>query len=394
MPKSFVIVHGNVEKDKIFTVQKLPGPEAWNGLTAEWELLRQTITPPTPFTSPLWFFLWWKHFRRDDLLFRDEFFCHIVRDGDGRLVALAPLMRTSCLGHGLPVMRMVQFLGNDPSLTEFRGVICRPEDHEKVIEVLAEHFAQHRDEWDVFRWNGLYHPASAYNSQSTRSEFIARDQVSDYIVEVPASWDELKARVSTNMRKNLRKAYELFHRDGFRFDLRVVERPDEIDAAIGRFLSLHAARSAAADMIAHPNKFANSQARAFLTDYLHQLAERSELRIFELEVDHKVIASRLTFLIGPDLYMYFAGYDTAWRQYSVMTILMSEIIKWSIAHDIRNVNLSTGNDQSKLRWKPVEIIFHNAVQISPTLRGRLAFRTLLAYEAFARRREALRSSPS
>jgi CelD/BcsL family acetyltransferase involved in cellulose biosynthesis len=382
-----VTVHGNVGKEEILTVQRLPGPEAWDDLTAEWELLRQKIAPPTPFTSPLWINLWWKHFRRHSLLFRDEFFCHIIRDDSGRLVALAPLMRTLCLGLGLPVMRIVQFFGNDPSLTEFRGVICRPEDHEKVIEALAAHFLLHRDEWDVFRWNGLHHTAATYNSPSTRGEFIARDQVADYIVEVPASWDALKAGVSSNMRKNLRKAYEFVERDGFRFQLRVVERPGEIDAATDRFLLLHDARSKAADMVFHPNKFAASHTRAFLGDYLRQLAERSELRIFELEVERKVVATRLAFLIGSDLYLYFAGYDTSWRQYSVMTILMSEIIKWSMAHHIQRINLSTGNDQSKLRWKPAEIIFHNAVQISPTSRGRLAFSTFLAYEALIRGRQ-------
>jgi CelD/BcsL family acetyltransferase involved in cellulose biosynthesis len=84
--------------------------------------------------------------------------------------------------------------------------------------------------------------------------------------------------------------------------------------------------------------------------------------------------------------MYFAGYDPTWRRYSVMTILMSEIIKWAIANKFQRVNLSTGNDQSKLRWKPDEIVFHNAVQVSPTRRARLVFPAFVAYESWSRGR--------
>ena len=87
-------------------------------------------------------------------------------------------------------------------------------------------------------------------------------------------------------------------------------------------------------------------------------------------------------MLGPDLYLYFSGYDPSWRKYGVMTLLVTETIKWAIEHGLQRVNLSTGNDQSKLRWKPYEIIFRDAVQIAPTARGRCAY---LAYEVLLTR---------
>jgi CelD/BcsL family acetyltransferase involved in cellulose biosynthesis len=372
-----------------FSVRKLDGPEAFADLTAEWESLDEEIFPRTPFTSPSWICLWWQHFRRRTLLFRDEFFCHIVRDADGRLVALVPLMRTFCLGLGLPAMRIVQFFGTDPSLTEFRGVICRPEDQDKVVRTLAEYFLRCHRDWDVFRWNGLRRPPSVYNSMAIGCEFLARHELPDYLVDLPDKWDKLRLHVSSNMRKNLRKAYESLERDGLDFTLRVVRQPEDVPAAIERFLSLHLARSEAADMVRHPNKFREPNARAFLVAYLLRLAGRGQLCIFELEVNREVVASRLTFVLGSDLYMYFAGYDTAWKKYSVMTILVAEMIKWAIEHSLQRVNLSTGKDLSKLRWKPVEIGLHDAVQISPSLRGKIAYRGFLAYEVLSRVRVRL-----
>src|SRR5208283_5208347 len=159
-----------------------------------------------------------------------------------------------------------------------------------------------------------------------------------------------------------------------------------VAAAMARFLALHRARAKAADMIAHPNKFAPVHARAFLADYLHNAAKRGELRLFELEIGGTVVASRLAFLIGSDLYLYFAGYDPAWKSYSVMTVLMAETFKWALVHGAERVNLSTGHDQSKVRWKPREVLFRNAVQLSPTWRGRPAFAVFRAYEKLSEAR--------
>jgi len=379
-------MHGNVALDRQLTVQRLPDIGALAAISAEWEVLDSQIAPKTPFTAPSWILTWWRHFHRRQAMFRDEFFCHIVRDGRGRLVAIAPLMRTYAPGFGLPVLRIVQFFGNDPSLTEIRGVICRPCDQDDVIDALVGHFLAHRGTWDVFRWNGLHPAPSADRARPVPCAFIPRRELPVYLIELPESWEKLRAHVSSNMRKNLRKAYEFLERDGFVFALHVVERPDELPAALERFLALHAMRSEAADMITHPNKFAGPPARSFLADYLRVMAERGALRIFELKIGGAVVASRLAFLLGPDLYMYFAGYDPSWKDYSVMTVLVSEMIKWALAHGAERANLSTGRDQSKLRWKPTEVILRDAVQVSPTWRGRFVFGAFQAYEAMMRAR--------
>ncbi len=290
-------------------------------------------------------------------------------------------MRTTAPGIGPPLLRMLQFFGVDPALTEIRGVICTPEDQVLVIQALIEHFLARRHEWDVFRWAGLRHPFDVY---CTPHAFIARESLPDFILDLPNSWNEVRLKVSSNMRKNLRKCYEFLERDGFAVGLRVIQRPDGVETATKRFLTLHSARADAIGMISHPNKFARARERGFLTDYLRGAADRDELRIFELEIGGAVVASRVAFLIGNDLYLYFAGYDPVWKNYSVMTVLMTEVLKWSFAHGVERVNLSTGRDQSKERWKPRQVLFGSAVQISPTWRARRAFTLFRAYELLGR----------
>jgi hypothetical protein len=339
------------------------------------------MSPRTPFTSPLWIGLWWKHFQRRNIKFRDSLYLHIVQDDAGRLVAVAPLMQSWL--SGLPALRVIQFLGNDPALTEIRGVICRPQDRDRVIRTLTDYFMRQRNNWEIIRWNGLQHSASEYKFLTDGFQFIERRRQPCYVIELPTSWNSLTARVSTNMRKTLRKTYEFLQRDGFTFAVKVVERQGDIDAAIDRFVTLHAARSDAADMIHHPKRFAKPVERAFLVEYLDRMAEQGQLRIFELEINGRIVASRLAFLLGSDLYMYYSGYDPAWRKYGVMTLLVAEMIKWAMAHRLRRVNLSTGKDESKLRWKPREIVNRDCLQISPTVRGKFAFRGFRAYESLS-----------
>ena len=366
-------------------VERLPGPDMLAGIAAEWDLLDRQTLPRTPFTSPAYIIPWWKHFRRRQMLLRDEFFCHIVRGGDGRLVAIAPLMCTSAPGIGPQVLRLVQFFGADPGLTEIRGLICRPDDHPSVVEALVEYFLARRDEWDVFRWTGLRHPVETYMGPRSPSPFVSGKELPDYVVELRGSWEDLREQLSFNMRKNLRKQYKFLEREGLAFALRVTEHPGGVAAALARFLALHAARAAsAADMIVHANKFVQLRARAFFAEYLHSVAERGELRIFELEIGGATVASRPAILLGSDLYLHLAGYDPAWKAYSVMTVLMTEMFKWALANGVERINLSTGRDQSKARWKPREVLFHNALQVSPTPRARAAFPVFAAYEALRR----------
>ena len=55
-----------------------------------------------------------------------------------------------------------------------------------------------------------------------------------------------------------------------------------------------------------------------------------------------------------------------------------------VRHGVERINLSTGHDQSKMRWKPREVLFRDAVQVSPALRARAAFGVFRAYEALRR----------
>jgi hypothetical protein len=55
-----------------------------------------------------------------------------------------------------------------------------------------------------------------------------------------------------------------------------------------------------------------------------------------------------------------------------MTTTVAESIQYAIAHGMKTVNLSTGNDISKTRWNPVEVVTREALIVSPSRRAELA----------------------
>ena len=84
-----------------------------------------------------------------------------------------------------------------------------------------------------------------------------------------------------------------------------------------------------------------------------------------------MVASRVAFVLGDELYLYFSGYEPEWSRYSVMTTTVAESIKWAIERKMRVVNLSTGTDVSKTRWGPTSYTSCYGVLSSPSLRGPL-----------------------
>src|SRR5262249_2517553 len=90
------------------------------------------------------------------------------------------------------------------------------------------------------------------------------------------------------------------------------------------------------------------------------------------EVSGRVVATRLAFLYGDELYLYFSGYEPDYGKYSVMTTLVAEVLRWCFEQRIRLVNLSPGADVSKTRWSPDELKFASGIVRSRSVRGQLA----------------------
>ncbi len=178
------------------------------------------------------------------------------------------------------------------------------------------------------------------------------------------------------MKESLRKCYNSLKRDGHTFDLRVVSGGAELESALDRFFGLHGARADADMKVSHLNVFESEASQRFLRDYCHSMARHDQLRIFQLVIGGSVVATRIGFLLGSELYLYYSGYDPEWARYSVMTTTVAEALKWAIESGLSIANLSTGKDVSKTRWGPVELALQDATQVNQNWRSIAVYNVL------------------
>src|SRR5437016_4254660 len=58
------------------SVHLIQGPEEFEALSPESERLALEMRPRVPFATSDWLKLWWRHYRQNRLLVRDQFFMH------------------------------------------------------------------------------------------------------------------------------------------------------------------------------------------------------------------------------------------------------------------------------------------------------------------------------
>ncbi|WP_148306079.1 GNAT family N-acetyltransferase [Gemmatirosa kalamazoonensis] len=360
-------------------------------LEAEWTALSARVPDATPFTTHEWAVAWWTHLRRATRWKRDALRVFVVRSADGAAIAFAPYMLTEYRALAVPVMRILQPIGADPNLTELRAMLVAPEHEAAAVAALlaAQRTVGPAPDW--IRVAGLRRDGDARRQLLARADAVADREISAFSLRLPDSWEEFKRTRPRNVRESLRKCYNSLARDGHEWRFRAIEGGPELDAALARFCELHAYRAQAGGSVAHPDYFAPAPSRAFLGDVMTRLGSRGAARVFQLEIGGEVVAARLGFRFGDELYLYYSGYDPAWGKYSVMTTVVAETMRHAIEQGITTVNLSTGADVSKTRWRPEELPFGDVVVVNAGARARfshLAFTRAAAWKS-ARRRRAL-----
>lgn len=350
----------------MLTLERLSSPEDFAALRSEWASLDQSLSPRTPFTSPLWHELWWAHFQKNSLLVRDEFLTCSLRNSSGRLVAVAPMMRTHRPSFGVLQLSEIQFFGADPNMTELRGPVCRPGDQTEVLRALSNYFTSNDTRWNWIRWHGIRRDMlEGSDALDATTRFRWTRVVPGYILTLPSAWPIFEKALTSRVRKKLRACYKYLERDNHVIDFRVIRHPEDVTRNLNLFYALHRART----QVRYFDVFSDRRARSFFNEYASNVAARNEFRIFQIAFNGVVVATRLGFAFGRELYLYHSGNDPAWDNYSIMTTLLAEIIKWAIGEGFAIINLSTGNDRSKTRWKPAEIVYSDGIEVAPGMAG-------------------------
>jgi len=338
-------------------------------LETDWRALETTCGNTLPFRTFTWASCWWKHLREQRRAVRDSLAFMTVRQSEGRLVGVAPLLLTERPAVGPLRTRSLRFIGADPNMTEVRGVLCEPGFEAVCYAALAEAIGDPGHPFDWLEWTGV-EPHHGARGALSALQLLWTPDVVCCVLDLPATWEEVRAAGGRNLKESLRKCYNSLKRDGLDFALEVVAQGAEVPSALEDFFRLHRARADSQETPPHKDVFADAACRAFLLDVCEQFAKQGALRIFRLQVGGGLVATRVGFVLGGCLYLYYSGYEPAFAKYGVMTTALAEAIKYAVEHGLRQVNLSTGRDSSKLRWRPRQVVFEEALMFSRPPFGR------------------------
>jgi CelD/BcsL family acetyltransferase involved in cellulose biosynthesis len=358
---------GPVASSPELTVHVIYGLEGVAELEGDFARLQAVTGNTLPFALFEWQLAWCRHFRRQDPAVGDEPLFHVVRNREGDCVAIVPLILTR---RRVGMLRIVSLglMGADPAITEIRTSLVQPGYADSVADALSVSLPKD-SEWDWIQWTGVCDEFCAALGRRRGLDWLPVPP--SYVLDLPPSWDMFRAALKRNIRESLRHCYNSLKRDGHTFVLDVAATPDSVRAALERLFVLHALRAAMPGSIPHPNHFVAEGVRRFLHEVCGKLAARDIVRVFQLTIGGRVVASRIGFEVGDSLYLYYSGFDPEWSKYSVMTTTVAEAIKYAIARGLKTVNLSPGNDVSKTRWSPREVPHQIAYEHSGRLRSRL-----------------------
>ena len=320
-----------------------------------------------PFAQHEWHVTWCREFLGNHDGIVDEPLFHVFRAADGACVGLVPLIRTRRHIGGIAVCSL-SLLGADPAITEIRGSLVQPGFEWPVARALSQELNRRRD-WNWIHWMG---PGDGFSAAVGRLRQLAWEPLQPgCVLDLPPTWEQFRAGLKRNIRESLRHCYNSLKRDGHHFSLQIAADRASVRIALQRLFVLHTLRAHMTDTVAHPDRFATPLLRGFVHEVCEALADRGLVRVFQIEIAGQIVASRIGFLIGDSLYLYYSGFDPAWSRYSVMTTAVAEAIKYAIAHGLKTVNLSPGNDVSKMRWGPREVPHQTAYESAANLRSRV-----------------------
>jgi CelD/BcsL family acetyltransferase involved in cellulose biosynthesis len=351
------------------TVEVADTTDALRALKPDYERLQLVTGNTLPFALHEWHVAWCEQFLSVNTHLYAQPLILAVRNFEPACVAIVPLILTR-RPIGPTTFASLDLLGPDPGITEIRAPLIEPGYEARAARAVQQKLAT-LGQIDWVQWSGV--DGAFGQSLAVGAELKWQEPLLDYILELPPSWELLRARLRRNIRESIRHCYNSLKREGFAYQLRVAQHPNTIKDGLERFFNLHASRAHLSGSVKHPDHFASAVARRFLREVCERLARRGVVRIFELAIGQEVVASRIGFAVGKSLYLYYSGFDPRWSKYSVMTTTLVEIIKYAIAQGYSAVNMSPGKHISKTRWDPREIRFAQATQLSVSLRSRLAW---------------------
>ncbi len=287
-------------------------------LEAEWDELNRHAADATPFSSPAWITSWIRCYGGDDPRLRIV----TVRDR-GRLVGVAPfyLARTCSL-------KVLHLLGKKHLFGgESVNLLLAPEVQEAVASRIFDALLD-----EVGRWDALFLYGTRYQSATQRLLFSAGQRLLEEtttitallglvpVVRLAGSWEEFLATRSKKFRTNSRRRHAACSQQGV--SLVSESGLGDGDSLLQRLVGVEK-RSWQA-VRGRPTISSN---RAFFGGLLPGLVAEGRADVIWAVKEGQPLAFYLYLLNGRRAYSYVTGFDPAYSELSVGSLVTDQLIR-------------------------------------------------------------------
>jgi CelD/BcsL family acetyltransferase involved in cellulose biosynthesis len=301
--------------------------EDLTALREEWQPLGERTG--NLFATWEWNSTWWTQLGRGRRLVSAA-----VRDDAGALVGILPAYVAVTAGP----LRLVRLLGHGQG--DRLGPICLPGDRGRVATAVRA--TLRRKPWAGALVLAEQLPAEERWGEALRARPVVRE-ASPVLDLTTRDWDEFLAGRSTSLRKQVRYQERRLARDhDVRF--RLIERAEELPAALDALFALHGTRWGAERTTGY------AATQSFHRAFAACAFERGWLRLWLLEFDGRAVAAWHGFRFGGADWHYQSGRDPSWDRYSVGAVLLAHTIRDCVQAGLARYLFLRGDEPYKLRF--------------------------------------------
>ncbi len=312
-----------------------------------WEELYDQDDQASAFMSWEWVESWKKHFSANK-----ELQLIYAADPENRPIAALPVMIEPASILGVPFMKRIQLLGSDSlACSEHLGFLIRPGTGTHVVHHLLSFT------WEHFGNNKYFLVSEIDNGSremSLVSEWLHTKTLKKEIkshggcwqTELPDSWDEFLAGLSSNFRQQIRRFVRKIDNDPSFLRQRVTEK-QEIESVAQKLMELNRKRMSRKGINSCFNTKAMSE---FFLEMSVKMVTSDKAWLDAIYKDGEVIAASLH-LVDKNMVAYYqGGFDERFAKQKPMVVLFATAIQRAIQEKKKIYDFLSGNEKYKQRW--------------------------------------------
>jgi CelD/BcsL family acetyltransferase involved in cellulose biosynthesis len=290
---------------------------------------------PDPMSSFGWNFSWWKAFSDSGQLQLLKF------NQDERAIGFAPFYVDRWFG-----LKRLRFLASGDTCTDYTKLICNTENRDLCELAFTEHIRNER--FDVLEFECTENDQLA-TSMRKRFESTYRSDHREaepcWILNLPTSWQDLKANAKSSLRRKINKAERRI--TSSEFEITSTNSGLAPDKAFEILKELHTKRWAS---MGKAGIFDDSRVDLFLRSAVHELASNGGIEIVVVWHNDRPIGAQLYFDASNGYQLYQSGYCPDAMKLEPGHMLFTHMTKRAIERGDTCFDFLRGNEPYKAFW--------------------------------------------